>query len=119
MVDAIRALSLGNRRTLFDFVGAPGASPLPSTEPDLSLVTSEALSAIMGLPVGIILCIAATCNLAVEATNMPREVFLSKARAIEKSIKTWRPIAVTPEQAEDSIRVMDAFVTHEMWRHVS
>lgn len=73
----------------------------------------------MGLPVGIVNSIAATCNLSVEEVGMEREEFEGRARAIERSIKTWRPVAVSPEQAEDSIKVMDAFVTHEMWRHVS
>ena len=119
-IDVVRCMSLGGRRTLFEFIGAPGATPTAETgSKDPSEMTSEVLSAVMGLPVGIVIAMAGTCNLAMDEGTMEKDIFERKAREIEKSIKEWRPVPITPEQAEDSIRVMDAFVTHEMWRHVS
>lgn len=119
-VDVVRCLALGGRKTLFDFTGAPGATPKVDSGPqDPSELSSGMMSAVLGMPVGIVLSMAATCNLAVDEGTMDKETFLRQAREIERSIKEWRPVPISPEQAEDSIRVMDAFVTHEMWRHVS
>lgn len=122
-IDILRCLCLGNRRTLFDLVGTPGSSPLPSilSSNPAEVVSSEACEGTKGVPTGLVLCIAATCNLAIEEERMEKTEFRRRGEEIERRIKGWKPVVITPEKlaGEEGIKVLDDFATHEMWRYVS
>ncbi|ORY80656.1 hypothetical protein BCR35DRAFT_325128 [Leucosporidium creatinivorum] len=122
-IDILRCLCLGGRRTLFDLVGAPGSSPLPSilSSNPSEIISSEACEGTKGVPTGLILCIAATCNLAMEEEGMEENEWRRRGEEIERCIKGWKPVVITPERlaGEEGIKVLDDFATHEMWRYAA
>ncbi|GAA6035870.1 hypothetical protein JCM8097_005747 [Rhodosporidiobolus ruineniae] len=117
--DTIRCLCIPGRRTVFTFPSLPG-DPSPDSPntliTDVSSVASD-LPAHLGLPVGLMLCIAATTNLAAEMDALPDEVIKVKADAIEKATRGWRPPPPDSHDLADGAAYVEKLSTVEMWRH--
>lgn len=80
---------------------------------------NEACRAFLGLPVELMLCFAATSNLAaVEDSEMDREEAERRGRGIEKALRDWRPNPPDAEALADEGAFVTAVVTQELWRHV-
>lgn len=73
-VDVLRTVCLRGRRPIFDFIGAPGFVATPDIRPvqhtEDGTGNSDICSTLMGLPVGLMLCFAATSHLAVDEATM-------------------------------------------------
>lgn len=152
-MDVIRNVCLRGRRSLFTFTHAgapvdisitPAPAPLPIEHENAehSIFGHATFQALMGLPVGLLYCIAATSDLALDEATMTKEVFKTRTDWIEQSIRKWKPLPIDPESlGEDSIHALgtsfsltlillalvhslftdlftptDGYVTHEMWR---
>jgi hypothetical protein len=119
--DVLHTVCIPRRRTLFAFTSLPGDpdTPINAPSPINTDETDRAVEIHLGLPVGLLLCIAATSNLSAEAGAFPDEVVAVKAQAIEKTIRDWRPLAPDAAALVDSTAYIDELSTAEMWRHVS
>lgn len=101
--DVLHCICVPRRRTLFTFTDSSNdasPSPLPS-EIDRAIETH------IGLPVGLLLCLAATCNLSAEMAGLSPEVIKTKAAVIEKAIKDWRPLTPDAAALADSTAYID------------
>lgn len=103
--DVFRTVCLGGRRTLFTFVGLPGDA-----------VFTPSSTSYMGLQSDLLLCLAATSNLAMDAPGLSSELVREKGDAIEKAIRGWRSAAVDAEGLSDSWAYVRAMATQEMVR---
>ncbi|SGY23338.1 BQ5605_C019g08927 [Microbotryum silenes-dioicae] len=119
--DVLRSVCLRSHPTLFHLVGAPG---MPPSEPDSStspdppdpIVTTEALHLLGGLPMGLMLCLGATSNLAYERPSLDPDEYERRAMLIEVAINDWIPLG---SMTDDAVRRMDDLTTHEMWRQAT
>lgn len=105
---------------VFAFSNLPGeaSTSSPSTVlADVNTSESHSIETHLGLPVGLLLCIAATANLSAEMEALPDEVVKYKGEAIEKAIRSWRP-APLDSGNNDSAAYIEKLATAEMWRHV-
>lgn len=111
--DVLRSVCILKRRSLFSFASLPGDDPsVPWVCPP------SALQAHLGLPFGIMLCLAAIGNLAAEQDSLPDAIVKVKAEAIEKAIYEWcHPTPDTHELA-DAAGYTESVGTAEMWRFV-
>ncbi|GAA6018485.1 hypothetical protein JCM11491_007014 [Sporobolomyces phaffii] len=119
--DCIRCICIPKRRTVFAFSNLPGetSASSPSTVlADVNTSESHSIETHLGLPVGLLLCIAATANLSSEMEALPDEVVKFKGDAIEKAIRNWRP-APLDSGNNDSASYIEKLATAEMWRHAS
>lgn len=118
--DVLHTVCIPRRRTLFAFASLPGdpSTPANAPSPISSDETDRAVEIHLGLPVGLLLCLAATSNLSAEMGAFPDEVVAAKAQAIEKAIRDWRPLAPDAAALADSTAYIDELSTAEMWRHV-
>lgn len=139
--DCIRCICIPKRRTVsfpstthgldqtfadsssqvFAFSNLPGetSASSPSTVlADVNTSESHSIETHLGLPVGLLLCIAATANLSAEMEALPDEVVKFKGDAIEKAVRSWRP-APLDSGNNDSAAYIEKLATAEMWRHVS
>ncbi|GAA5843728.1 hypothetical protein JCM3766R1_000526 [Sporobolomyces carnicolor] len=117
--DCIRCICIPKRRTVFAFSNLPGeaSTSSPSTVlADVNTSESHSIETHLGLPVGLLLCIAATANLSAEMEALPDEVVKYKGEAIEKAIRSWRP-APLDSGNNDSAAYIEKLATAEMWRH--
>ncbi|GAA5845139.1 hypothetical protein JCM9279_005449 [Rhodotorula babjevae] len=117
--DCVRCICIPRRRTIFAFSGLPG-EPSPTTpEAVVSDVSSHSnsIDAHLGLPLGLLLCVAATANLGAEMDALPDEVVRVKAAAIENAIREWKPAPPNIEDLADSAWYIDKLSSAEMWRH--
>ncbi|GAA5863028.1 hypothetical protein JCM1840_002441 [Sporobolomyces johnsonii] len=117
--DCIRCICIPRRRTIFAFSHLPG-EPSPSSASLLSSANppnSHSIETHLGLPVGLLLCIAAIANLSTEMEALPDEVVKVKAEAVEKAIREWRPAPLEEGQTADSAGYIEKLSTAEMWRH--
>lgn len=112
--DVLRTVCIRRRATVFDFVGLPGFTSQPMPTQSKTSPANEAVDTHLGLPVGLLLCLAATSNLSCEASNLSSGVVQEKAKMIESAIRHWRPLA--PNGVEDSLSYLERLVTYEMWR---
>lgn len=119
--DVLHTVCIPRRRTLFAFTSLPGDpdTPVNTPSPINTDETDRAVEIHLGLPVGLLLCIAATSNLSAEAGAFPDEIVAVKAQAIEKAIRDWRPLAPDAAALVDSTAYIDELSTAEMWRHES
>lgn len=109
--DVLRTVCLPRQRCLFDFAGLPGNGP-PSPGYELQNFTH------IGLPVGLLLCFAASSNLAVDSPGMTPDAVRLKAQGIEEWIRDWRPAVPDLGTLLDSSAYIDQTTTQEMWRQV-
>ncbi|GAA5977964.1 hypothetical protein JCM5350_006282 [Sporobolomyces pararoseus] len=117
--DCIRCICIPKRRTVFAFSNLPGetSASSPSTVlADVNTSESHSIETHLGLPVGLLLCIAATANLGAEMEALPDEVVKFKGEAIEKAIRNWRPAPLDTGN-NDSASYIEKLATAEMWRH--
>ncbi|GAA5991835.1 hypothetical protein JCM10908_002228 [Rhodotorula pacifica] len=118
--DCIRCICIPRRRTLFAFSNLPGE---PSSDSSSSAVVDDVTSqpydvtAHQGLPVGLMLCVAATANLACEMDALPDEVVKVKAQGIENAVREWKPPPPDAQDLADSAGYVEKVSTSEMWRH--
>ncbi|GAA6007590.1 hypothetical protein JCM10207_006396 [Rhodosporidiobolus poonsookiae] len=116
--DAIRTLCIPGRRTVFNFTHLPG-DPDPSQPTklitDVSTIASE-VQVHLGLPVGLMLCLAAIANLSAEMDALPDEVVRVKADAIEKAVRGWRSPVPDAQDLAEGAAFMEKLSTAEMWR---
>ncbi|GAA5852001.1 hypothetical protein JCM9279_007054 [Rhodotorula babjevae] len=115
--DCIRCVTSPRRRPFFSFADLPG-DPLSPSSPALRDNVNDVRSDIPALgymPVGLLLCIAATANLSVDMEALPDIVVKAKASAIELAVRGWRPPA--PVAGLDSAAFVEQVSTSEMWRH--
>lgn len=119
--DVLHTICIPRRRTLFAFASLPGdpATPSDVSTPNTGDEADRAVEIHLGLPVGLLLCLAAISNLSAEMGSFPEEVVALKAQAIEKTIRDWRPLAPDAAALADSAAYIDELSTAEMWRHVS
>lgn len=119
--DCIRCICIPRRRTLFAFSNLPGE---PAHNSSSSAVVDDVTSqpydvnAHQGLPVGLMLCVAATANLACEMDALPDEVVRVKAQGIENAVREWKPPPPDAQDLADSAGYVEKVSTSEMWRHV-
>lgn len=97
--------------------GEPSASSPSTVLADVNPSESHSIETHLGLPVGLLLCIAATANLSAEMEALPDEVVKFKGDAIEKAIRNWRP-APLDNGSTDSAAYIEKLATAEMWRYV-
>ncbi|KAG0658781.1 hypothetical protein C6P46_005646 [Rhodotorula mucilaginosa] len=120
--DCIRCICIPRRRTLFAFSNLPG-EPAHSNSSSTSAVVDDVTSqpydvnAHQGLPVGLMLCVAATANLACEMDALPDEVVRVKAQGIENAVREWKPPPPDAQDLADSAGYVEKVSTSEMWRH--
>ncbi|GAA5884226.1 hypothetical protein JCM3774_005082 [Rhodotorula dairenensis] len=125
--DCIRCICIPRRRTLFAFSNLPG-EPAPDGCSSTSSASASAVvddvssqpydvSAHQGLPVGLMLCVAATANLACEMDALPDEVVKVKAHGIENAVREWKPPPPDAQDLADSAGYVEKVSTSEMWRH--
>ncbi|BGP55054.1 hypothetical protein JCM8202v2_002648 [Rhodotorula sphaerocarpa] len=118
--DVIRCVCSPGRRTLFTFSNLPGE---PSLDSSASAVVDDVSSqphdvtAHQGLPVGLLLCLAATVNLASEMDALPDEVVKVKSDGIETAVREWKPPPPDAQDLADSAGYVEKISTFEMWRH--
>lgn len=108
-------ITFRNRLTVFDLSAAPVLEP-PSVSPEP--VTSDALRVRLGLPVELLLCLAAIANLAAQKPAMDVSQFREESDAIEVAIKRWRSEPVGGEVIDSAAYISD-LATFEIWRQVS
>ncbi|GAA5872304.1 hypothetical protein JCM1840_004121 [Sporobolomyces johnsonii] len=117
--DAVRCICIPGRRTVFTFPNLPG-DPSPTSPgtvlTDMSSPSSD-IQVHLGLPVGLMLCIAAVANLGCEMDALPDEVVKVKAEAIEKAVRGWRPPVPDAQELADGTTFVEKVSTAEMWRH--
>lgn len=118
--DCVRCICIPRRRTIFAFSGLPGEPSATTPEAVVSDVSSHSnsIDAHLGLPLGLLLCVAATANLGAEMDALPDEVVRVKAAAIENAIREWKPAPPNIEDLADSAWYIDKLSSAEMWRHV-
>ncbi|GAA5829961.1 hypothetical protein JCM11251_007949 [Rhodosporidiobolus azoricus] len=117
--DCVRCICIPGRRTIFTYLHLPG-DPDPSNPSTLITDSSSPPSDIQvhfGLPVGLMLCIAATTNLAAEMDALPDEVVRVKAEAIEKAARGWKAPIPDAQELADGAAYLEKLSTAEMWRH--
>ncbi|GAA5950458.1 hypothetical protein JCM21900_004811 [Sporobolomyces salmonicolor] len=117
--DAVRCICIPGRRTVFTFSNMPG-DPSPTSPGTVLTDMSSSASDIqvhLGLPVGLMLCIAAIANFAFEMDALPEEVVKVKAEAIEKAVRGWRPPVPDAQELADGTTFVEKVSTAEMWRH--
>ncbi|CEQ43216.1 SPOSA6832_05123 [Sporobolomyces salmonicolor] len=117
--DAVRCICIPGRRTVFTFSNMPG-DPSPTSPGTVLTDVSSSASDIqvhLGLPVGLMLCIAAIANFAFEMDALPEEVVKVKAEAIEKAVRGWRPPVPDVQELADGTTFVEKVSTAEMWRH--
>ncbi|GAA5911593.1 hypothetical protein JCM8208_005685 [Rhodotorula glutinis] len=117
--DCVRCICIPRRRTIFAFSGLPGEPSATTPEAVVSDVSSHSnsIDAHLGLPLGLLLCVAATANLGAEMDALPDEVVRVKAAAIENAIREWKPAPPNIEDLADSAWYIDKLSSAEMWRH--
>ncbi|BGP39460.1 hypothetical protein JCM10449v2_003410 [Rhodotorula kratochvilovae] len=117
--DCVRCICIPRRRTIFAFTGLPGEPSATTPEAVVSDVSahSNSIDAHLGLPLGLLLCVAATANLGAEMDALPDEVVRVKAAAIENAVREWKPAPPNIEDLADSAWYIDKLSTAEMWRH--
>ncbi|GAA6057367.1 hypothetical protein JCM3770_005728 [Rhodotorula araucariae] len=117
--DCVRCICVPRRRTIFAFTGLPGEPSATTPEAVVSDVSahSNSIDAHLGLPLGLLLCVAATANLGAEIDALPDEVVRVKAAAIENATREWKPAPPNIEDLADSAWYIDKLSTAEMWRH--
>ncbi|KAK4702734.1 hypothetical protein P7C70_g3485, partial [Phenoliferia sp. Uapishka_3] len=108
------------RRTIFKIANLPdedtgrsGERPPPSGDPRLETH--------LGLPVGLLLCFAATSNLSLEMDTLDPTAVEVRTRRIESAIREWQPRR-TPGGAlegSDSISHLEELRIFEIWRHAA
>ncbi|KAK4046875.1 hypothetical protein OIV83_005771 [Microbotryomycetes sp. JL201] len=120
-VDTLRNFCLFNkRRCLFDLTCAPASGPDGSRRLPKQFPTNSVK--LMGLPVGLLLCLASIVNLSVDKDELLDEQLVQeRSKVIETSIREWQPADPRSDQALqlDSVRLVDDVVTQEMWRHTA
>jgi len=116
--DCIRCVTSPRRRPFFSFADLPGdpLSPSSSTLRDSVNDVRSDIPALGYMPVGLLLCIAATADLSVDMEALPDVVVKAKASAIEHAVRGWRP--PPPVVGLDSASFVEQVSTSEMWRHV-
>lgn len=107
--DVLHTVCIPRRRTLFAFTGLPGdpGTPTPGSVPPSTDPNDRAIETHLGLPVGLLLCLAATSNLSAEMGSFPDEVVAAKAQAIERAIRDWRPLPPDASALADSTAYID------------
>ncbi|GJN89920.1 hypothetical protein Rhopal_002909-T1 [Rhodotorula paludigena] len=119
--DCVRTITVPKKRTLFAFTRLPGEPSVDSPGTLVDSVTDfvSPLPSLVGLPVGLMLCFAATSNLSAEMDALPDEVVKAKATAIEKAIRAWHLPTPTAHELADSAYYMETLTNSEMWRHAA
>ncbi|GAA5900964.1 hypothetical protein JCM6882_005990 [Rhodosporidiobolus microsporus] len=114
--DVLRCLHQPKRRPVFSFPSLPGdlASSTSSVpwQPPPSIVQAH-----LGLPLALLLCLAAVANLSAEMDALPDEIVKAKAEAIERAIREWRPPPPDAQDLVDGSLYLEKVGTAEMWRH--
>lgn len=118
--DCLRCISIPGRRTIFSFPDLPGDPSNGTPSAVVSDVSAHKLNVDthLGLPVGLLLCVAATTNLSCDMEALPDELVRVKADAIEAAIRGWRPPPPSPHELADPVSFHDKASTAEMWRYV-
>ncbi|GAA5821762.1 hypothetical protein JCM11251_001011 [Rhodosporidiobolus azoricus] len=114
--DVLRCLHQPKRRPLFAFPSLPGDSASSSSSTPWQ-APSSIVQAHLGLPLGLLLCIAAIANLSAEMDALPDEVVKAKAEAIERAIRDHRPPTPDAQDLADGGLFVEKVGTAEMWRH--
>ncbi|KAM0746135.1 hypothetical protein T439DRAFT_360706 [Meredithblackwellia eburnea MCA 4105] len=125
--DVLATVCLKHRRTVFDICDLPGdengsTTQSRSTYDEDAVQTGDfRLDSHLGLPVGLLLCLAATSNLSVDMATMDPEVVKAKAAKIEREIRSWRPAppAGGTLETSNSLAYLEDLRTSEMWRHAA
>ena len=112
--DVLRAVAL-NRRTLFSFQGGPSPYALPAILLDGEFIAGDN-DFMRGVPVHLVLCIAAACNLAQDEATMEPGQFLGQATLIERAIEGWQSTSTMDGEEEEQLFHR---ATAEMWRHAA
>ena len=73
----------------------------------------------LGLPVGLLLCLAATSNLSLEMVDLESSVVQYRRERIETAIRRWRPQRIPGGDHSDSVSHLEEVRIHEIWRQVS
>lgn len=107
-------MGLGNRRTFFNYHGASAPYSLPAILLEGELVGGDG-AFMRGVPVFLVLAMAATCNLAQDEGTLDPGQFLDQATALERAIEGWQaPSGLFGVGGDDVVER----ATSEMWRHV-
>ncbi|KAL7337586.1 cytoplasmic protein [Rhodotorula toruloides] len=119
--DCLRCISIPGRRTIFSFPDLPGDPSNGTPSAVVSDVSAHKLNVDthLGLPVGLLLCVAATTNLSCDMEALPDELVRVKADAIEAAIRGWRPPPPSPHELADPVSFHDKASTAEMWRYAT
>lgn len=110
--DVLRTMCIRGRPTTFELIATPNASP---DSPDG--LTSRSISVHLGLPAGLLICLAVTSNLVCCESVLSVEEVKERGAAIERDILAWRP-EVEKDDVLDSAQYVSDIATQELWRHV-
>ncbi|KAK4705356.1 hypothetical protein P7C70_g845, partial [Phenoliferia sp. Uapishka_3] len=122
--DVLASMCMKHRRTIFNIAGLPGDDlSSPSTPPQLAQRQTGdlRLDSHLGLPVGLLLCLAAISNLSVDMAGMDADLVRAKANKIEEAIRNWRlpPPLGGPLETSNSLLWVEEVKTSEMWRQTA
>lgn len=120
MSNVLRNVFCPDSRSLFRYVGDPvNPPPRPAQQVDELGLPHDFAQSVWGMPIEMILCLAATSDLAVDEPSLSREEVQRRVNLIENKIKTWQPPALAAQAlTENAILAMENLVTGEMWRQV-
>lgn len=115
--EVLGAVYTKGRRTIFDIAHLPDAdddAPTPGALPsgDARFETH------LGLPVGILLCLAAVSNLSVQLDSLESDVVERRRDMIEAAIRQWRPSRIPGGEGSDSVSFLEEVRISEIWRQV-
>jgi len=127
--DVLRTVAQPGRRTLFALEddparAVPAAEPQPVEGDELTslmlssdAVLSEAPGVHLGLPRGLLVCLAATTNLACDAPTLAHDQLARRADPILARLAAWTPAPAPPRESSDSSvqRVVEV-AEQEAWR---
>ncbi|GAA5827590.1 hypothetical protein JCM11251_001747 [Rhodosporidiobolus azoricus] len=112
-LDVLRSLAVPQRPTFFSHLYLPGDSSSPWSPPQTKLQSH------VGIPMVIILAMAATANLSAEMALLPAEVVKEKAQVIERAIVDWPGLQRESSDLDDGAAYVEKVGTAEMYRYAS